>query len=165
MRTLNMVIGIVACLLIAPTALGVTEEVASIDITKFVNGEDANEAPGPVVNVGDAVEFRFLVNNTGTVNLTDVVITDSVLGEIWVLGPLNVNSFFDIYIYMDAEEGQHINVGTVTGMAPDGSQLVDTDPGNYHGVGDQPTPRVPAMPLAAIPVALGAVLLARRRRA
>ena len=48
----------------------------SIDIEKSTNGEDADSAPGPSILVGSAVNWRYVVTNTGTVNLTGVMVVD-----------------------------------------------------------------------------------------
>jgi hypothetical protein len=43
---------------------------------KATNGVVAEDAPGPEIVVGDAVEWTYLVQNTGNVALTDVKVTD-----------------------------------------------------------------------------------------
>ncbi|MBN4047380.1 hypothetical protein JYT71_00065 [Acidimicrobiaceae bacterium AH-315-P05] len=53
-----------------------------IDIIKTVNGDDANNAPGITVEVGDTVTLAYKVTNTGDVKLTDIVVTDLDLGVI-----------------------------------------------------------------------------------
>ena len=42
----------------------------SIDIEKSTNGEDADQAPGPSILVGNPVAWEYRVTNTGTINLT-----------------------------------------------------------------------------------------------
>ena len=67
-----------------PMAVGVKDEdashhfgvVASIDIEKSTNGEDADTPTGPVLHVGDTAYFTYVVRNTGNVALTDVVVVD-----------------------------------------------------------------------------------------
>ncbi len=54
----------------------------AIDIEKYVNNDDADSPTGPRVDVGDAVNFTYLVTNTGGVALRDVVVTDSILGAV-----------------------------------------------------------------------------------
>ena len=55
----------------------------SIDIEKATNGFDADTAAeAPVVFVGDAVEWTYVVTNTGNVPLSGVTVTDDVLGAI-----------------------------------------------------------------------------------
>src|SRR5918993_5512803 len=48
----------------------------SIEIKKSTNGEDADTAPGPNVTVGSPVVWSYIVTNTGTINLTNVVVVD-----------------------------------------------------------------------------------------
>jgi hypothetical protein len=54
----------------------------SIQIVKTVNGEDANDAPGVAVNVGDVVTLGYEVTNNGNIPVQDIVVTDLDLGVI-----------------------------------------------------------------------------------
>lgn len=56
--------------------------VPAIQIVKTVNGQDANEAPGPEVEVGMTVTLGYTVTNTGNIALSEVVVTDDDLGVI-----------------------------------------------------------------------------------
>ena len=47
-----------------------------IDVEKSTNGADADNAPGPLVAVGDPSSGRYVVTNTGNDPLTDVAVTD-----------------------------------------------------------------------------------------
>ena len=46
--------------------------VPDIDIEKATNGEDADTPTGPEIPVGGAVEWTYVVTNTGNVDLTNV---------------------------------------------------------------------------------------------
>ena len=48
-----------------------------IEIIKYVNGADANDAPGLPVQAGDAVTWTYQVTNTGNVDLINVTVTDN----------------------------------------------------------------------------------------
>ncbi|MDP6350564.1 MAG: hypothetical protein QGG58_12465, partial [Chloroflexota bacterium] len=62
-----------------------------IDIEKATNGEDADDPTGPLVPVGDAVTWTYVVTNTGNVELTnsggltidavDTILTSSSAGD------------------------------------------------------------------------------------
>ncbi len=47
-----------------------------IDITKYVQGDDANEAPGVLIDADETAMFTYEVTNTGNAPLTVVSITD-----------------------------------------------------------------------------------------
>jgi hypothetical protein len=45
-------------------------------LVKLTNNEDANEAPGVILEVGDNVTWAYVVTNNGNVTLTDVSVSD-----------------------------------------------------------------------------------------
>ncbi len=125
----------------------------NLEITKFVNGDDAQTAPGVVLEEGDPVTFTYQVSTgTGNMPLSDVEITDD-NGT-----PLDAtDDFTATYVSGDtdgddrldpgetwnyeatgfvAAADQYSNIGTVTGqpVAPGLEELSATDPANYYGV-------------------------------
>src|SRR4029077_18785440 len=115
----------------------------TINIVKFVNGQDADTPPGPQVAGGSRVTFTFVVNNTGNILLANVVVTDDKLGPITrFTGDTNNNGLLDLtetWTYTataTALAGQQTNVGTVTGQDannPPGTTVTDDNPANYFG--------------------------------
>jgi hypothetical protein len=106
----------------------------AIIIVKSTNGQDANSAPGPYIPVGGAVNWTYLVTNTGNVDLTNVTVTDdhsmavSCPGNTLAPGAsmtCNANGI--------AVAGQYSNVGTVTGTPPVGANVTASDPSHYYG--------------------------------
>ena len=126
----------------------------SVDIEKFTNGQDADTPTGPLVTVGDEVEWTYVVTNTGEVPLTGVTVTDDLVaaGEIdcdgtgsnVVPGPLDPDESFTCVATGTAVAGQYANVGTVTGTGPvttdvdgnpvAGAPVTDGDPSHYFGI-------------------------------
>lgn len=104
----------------------------SIDLEKLVNGEDADEPIGPIVLLPATVSFEFVIENTGNVDLANVVISDDILGEICTFELLAVGQVETCGATPDAVEGQHVNIGTATGEYGGGS-VSDTDPAHYFG--------------------------------
>ncbi|MCP4960913.1 MAG: hypothetical protein GY925_16810, partial [Actinomycetia bacterium] len=51
---------------------GVVPDVPAIDIEKATNGVDADDPTGPLVPVGDAVAWTYVVTNSGNVDLAEV---------------------------------------------------------------------------------------------
>ncbi|WP_406662197.1 hypothetical protein V7O66_06060 [Methanolobus sp. ZRKC3] len=114
-------------------------ECPGIDIEKATNGEDADTAPGPGIPEGDAVTWTYVVTNTGNVDLTNIQVTDNVLGAITNIvdqgdgdDTLAVGESWILEATGDAECGQYENEATVTGDA-DGTQLIDVDLSHYFG--------------------------------
>ncbi len=59
-----------------------------ISIVKYVSVDngvtwlDANTSPGPMLPAGNTAQFKYVVTNTGNVDLFDILVTDDVLGTI-----------------------------------------------------------------------------------
>ncbi|RZN40520.1 MAG: DUF11 domain-containing protein [Methanosarcinales archaeon] len=113
----------------------------SIDVEKYVSiddgttWEDADAPTGPYLLSGTDPQFRFVVNNTGNVNLTGISLTDSdfTLSGCTVTDPLTPGTSFVCYV-TDASwaAGQHTDTASVT--ADFGGQTYsDTDDANYYG--------------------------------
>ena len=121
----------------------------AIDLEKATNGVDADTGTGPFVPVGDQVEWSYVVRNTGNVVLTDVVVTDDVLGEICVIPVLGVGGTETCTSTADSNVvGQYENLGDVVGtpsfpLDPGGDL---TDPDNFGPIvvpgTDEPVPDV-----------------------
>lgn len=107
---------------------------ASIDIEKATNGQDADTATGPMIRLGDAVNWTYVVKNTGNVLLTSVSVTDDKVsvsncpkttlaaGESMTCSASGV-----------AQAGQYENTASTNGTSPVGV-VNDTDLSHYFGV-------------------------------
>ena len=106
----------------------------AITIVKKTNGEDANSPPGPTVIVGSAVQWTYVVTNTGPVTLTNVSVTDD--RGVTVTCPkttLAAGESMTCTASGTAAAGQYANIGTVTGKPPTGSNVTASDPSHYFG--------------------------------
>jgi uncharacterized repeat protein (TIGR01451 family) len=112
---------------------------AGLVLKKFVNGDDAQTAPGISVTVGSAVVFRYVMTNTGNVALVNVALTDDKIGPITCpKNSLAVGESMVCTANGTAVAGQYTNIGTVTGndvTNPTGPALTSSDPANYFGSG------------------------------
>ena len=110
-----------------PVALGVR-------IVKSTNGQDANDAPGPTLNLGSAVTWTYVVTNTSEVRLTNIKVTDdrnvAVTCGQTTLGPGLSMTCTGTGV---ATPGQYRNVGTVTAQTTAG-EVTDSDVSHYLGV-------------------------------
>ena len=88
---------------------------ASVSVRKSTNGADANDAPGPTIAVGAAVNWTYEVTNTGTVALTGVAVVDDRGVRVTCGGAaLAVGQSMTCTGSGVATPGQYRNVGTVT---------------------------------------------------
>jgi hypothetical protein len=113
---------------------------ASIDIEKFVSvdcGEnwfDADTATGPSIESGDTVKFKVNVTNTGCVNLTDIVVTDTDFTFTGVVTSLTPGAYDESdIIEVIAECGQQWDKASVVGTPLFGPDVTDYDFAYYIG--------------------------------
>jgi uncharacterized repeat protein (TIGR01451 family) len=120
--------------------LGLYRPTIDIELVKFVNGDDANEAPGITVDGGSEVTWTYEITNTGEVDLVDLTLVDDIEGD--VVCPQNtlaVGETITCTLKGVAIEGPYTNVGTVTGTNVDdpSETVTDDDPANYTGLVDE----------------------------
>ena len=107
--------------------------ILSIDIEKSTNGEDADSAPGPILNLSDNVTWTYVVNNTGNVNLTDVYVVDDIIGLI--AGPFTLGAGENQTFNRTgtAVLGQYQN-NVISNGTYNGTEVNDTDLSHYLGI-------------------------------
>jgi uncharacterized repeat protein (TIGR01451 family) len=111
----------------------------SIDVIKQISSDnstwvDADTPPGLNVIIGSNVYYKYVVNNTGSVELYNITLTDSLytLTAVppTVLAPNEVFTYY--YGPVTALAGQHTNTANATGQYND-TNYSDTDDANYYG--------------------------------
>lgn len=114
---------------------------ARIDIEKSTNGRDADAAPGPSITVGSPVTWQYVVRNTGTVDLTNVVVSDnrSVVVNCGGQTLLAAGQSMTCTGTGTAVLGQYENIGTVTAQSIMGA-VTDSDASHYLGVAPEQEP-------------------------
>ncbi len=114
-----------------------------IDIEKYTNNEDADEAPGPLIPVGQTVTWKYVVRNTGNVALASVTVRDDKLGLIGVHVDIlfEPGQSFTLTRTGIAEPGLYKNIGTVTATY-NGVPVSDSDPSHYYGTQGGTTPSI-----------------------
>ena len=128
--------------------------VPAIDITKFVNGADANTAPGLDVVTGAAITWTYRVENTGNIDLVNVKVTDDKgvavdcggSNTIALLKPGEVKS---CSASGTAVSGLYTNIGTVVGT-PSPPLLPGQPPVATNNVTDADTANYTGTPQAAV---------------
>jgi hypothetical protein len=128
----------------------------AIQIQNYVTGFDADAATGPYLKTGNSAEFSFVVTNTGNVPLTNIVVSDDVLGvitscvdesdgSVTLAGyTLAVGAGIRCTRFATVEAGAHANLGSVTAIGPNtldengasvpGIEVSADDPAHYFGV-------------------------------
>lgn len=117
---------------------------ATITIVKTINGDDANEAPGVMVDAGSDMAIVFDVTNNGNSRLTDVKVTDDVMGDITCPKTelaAGESMKCEATLKAPSEGGKlHTNTATVTGVDPSGKTVTDLDKANATTKKDEPSP-------------------------
>ncbi len=119
--------------------LGIVIGQPAVRIVKYVSPDngatwlDANTPPGPDILSNVAPQFKFVVTNIGTDDLTNVVITDDLFGVVG--GPISlVVGASTAFYYTDLwQQGQHVNTARATGNSVDGP-VFDQNSAYYNGV-------------------------------
>jgi hypothetical protein len=104
-----------------------------VDIEKFTNGQDADEAPGPTIAVGSTVSWTYVVTNNTTETFTSLTVTDD--KGVAVACPkllLSPGASMTCTGSGVAVAGQYRNVGTAVATTP-GHQYTDSDASHYFG--------------------------------
>jgi hypothetical protein len=124
----------------------------AVKIEKSTNGEDADDAPGPSIVVGSPVTWRYVVTNTGTINLTGVVVVDDRGVAVNCASQTNLPAGQTMTCSGTgvATLGQYSNVGKVTAASALGS-VDDSDPSHYLGIAPTPPPSSGEMTICHIP--------------
>lgn len=121
---------------------------AFINLKKLTNGEDANTPTGPNIPLNNPVTWTYIITNTGSITLTDLVLTDDKIGLIGPGGLSNCPPASTILGPGDgitctatglAQLGQYANTGIVTGTTQLGvvaprQTVTATDPSHYFGL-------------------------------
>lgn len=107
-----------------------------VDIEFHTNGVDADLPTGPVLDVGDPITWTYIVTNTGTVDLVDLIVTDDRLGGVCTREYLAIAERFECTRTGSASLGQDRREATVTGVSPAGDPATDRDPTHHLG-GDE----------------------------
>lgn len=108
-------------------------EKPAISLIKKVNGDDANNPTGPVVAVGDTVNFEYIVQNTGNVALSGINVADD--KGVSVTCPqttLESGKSMTCTGSAIAVAGQYKNTGTVTTTSH--PSVSASDVAHYYGV-------------------------------
>jgi hypothetical protein len=124
--------------------------IPDIDIEKYVwdgaGWQDADTTTGPYLpSTQDPVVFKFEIDNTGDVQLTNVNLNDTDMTKFYTDQTWTTEVVFPISILYDDDpivtvygklawaQGQHSNNATATGTPPVGAPVSDSDPAHYFG--------------------------------
>ncbi|MEZ5022932.1 MAG: SdrD B-like domain-containing protein [Chitinophagales bacterium] len=115
----------------------------TVDVEKLTNGQDADNAPGPIILVdldGEIVTWSYVVTNNGSVDLTNVTVTDNKEGVVGTIPFLAAGASQTLTLTGDAVRMMYSNLATVVGQPVDnngnpvGPTVTDSDPSHYTGV-------------------------------
>ncbi|MDO9043062.1 MAG: SdrD B-like domain-containing protein, partial [Desulfocapsaceae bacterium] len=107
---------------------------SQIDLKKYTNGQDADTGTGPYLVTGSAVNWTYIVTNTGNTQISGVTVTDD--KGVAISCPATIlaaGASMTCTGSGTAIAGQYANIGTVVGTSLAGTIVTDTDPSHYFG--------------------------------
>jgi uncharacterized repeat protein (TIGR01451 family) len=110
-------------------------KLGGVDIEKATNGYDADSPTGPMIAVGAAVNWTYVVKNTGDLVLNNVAVTDD--KGVAVSCPkttLAAAEEMTCDASGTATAGQYANLGNVSAQDTEQRAHGDSDPSHYFGV-------------------------------
>ncbi|MCD6541497.1 tandem-95 repeat protein, partial [Candidatus Bipolaricaulota bacterium] len=125
-------VGMMTSVLVPEPQIRVVEKYVSPDGDTWY---EADEPPGPEIVAGTTVYWKYVIQNTGNVTLTDITVYDDQLGEVGTLDSLDPGEAATFYAEDTAQLGQYVNVATVEGYY-EGARYADDegDLSYYKGV-------------------------------
>lgn len=104
-----------------------------IDVEKFTNGKDAESESTPGIHIGDIVEWKYVITNTGDFVLNNITLVDDREGIISCpKDTLEPGESMECSYEGTAEYGYYQNIAYVTGEF-NGITVNDSDTGEYYG--------------------------------
>jgi uncharacterized repeat protein (TIGR01451 family) len=118
--------------------------VPKVSLTKTTNNQDVSSAPGVYLPVNQPVTWRYLVQNTGELPLTNVTVTDSKGVNIdcdsgtntstdHIIASLAAGASVTCLATGTSTAGQYTNLGSVTANTPYSSTISSSDSSYYFG--------------------------------
>ena len=112
---------------------------AKIDVESAVNGDDADTAPGLLIQKGSPMQWTHVVTNNGDVNLAEIKVTDEKgLALSCPKTSLRPGEAMTCTASGNAAAGQYASAGTATAKPPCGPAVSDSDPVHYFGKENNP---------------------------
>jgi uncharacterized repeat protein (TIGR01451 family) len=106
----------------------------ALDLEKYTNGQDADNAPGPYLAPGEPLTWTYTITNTGNVDVADIVVSDDQEpGLSCGQSLLAIDETFSCTLTSTASGGQYANLATASGLYAS-AVVSDTDPSHYFGV-------------------------------
>jgi uncharacterized repeat protein (TIGR01451 family) len=109
----------------------------ALTIEKATNTEDADAPTGPFIPIGDLVTWDYVVENTGSATLTNLVVIDPIVNGLTPLTcadtTLDPSDTTTCQATSTAAEGQYFNFAIAVARDPFGKLVGDLDPSHYFG--------------------------------
>ncbi len=106
---------------------------ASLDFTMTTNHVDAADEPGTSIALGDVVNWTYIITNTGTETLSDIVVTDDTLGTVGTIATLAAGATDSLTASSNAVSGLYKGSASLT-TTFNSIELTDSDVSYYTGI-------------------------------
>lgn len=131
-----------------------TPDIAKVNLVILLNGQDAGSYPGQGLVAGSQVTAEYSVTNIGNVSFDDIIVTDTIFGDIGEYGTLEAGESVSFSVTCNVLEGQFSSAGKVVAFN-DSTLEACSDEHNmfYYGV-KPPVADIPEFPTILIPVTI-----------
>jgi hypothetical protein len=129
-----------------------TPDIAKVNLVILLNGQDAGNSPGQGFVAGSQVTAEYSVTNIGNVSFDDIIVTDTIFGDIGEYGTLKAGESVSFSVTCDVLEGQFSSAGKVVAFNQSTLQACSDEHNMfYYGV-KAPVSEIPEFPTILIPV-------------
>ena len=113
---------------------------SGVTIEKRVNGDDADDRPGPYITPEDTIAWTFVVTNSGAVDLHNIKVGDDGVPKVVCPKTLLLpDESMTCTAESSALAGQQDNLATVSASPPCGDPVTDVDAAHYLGSVTRPS--------------------------
>ena len=130
---------------------------ADVNLVILLNGQDESIFPGPELVSGSQVTIEYCVTNTGNIGFDNVIISDTLFGEIGEYKSLDAGENISFVSSVSVQEGQFSSTGKVVAFNESISQTCDDEHRlHYFGIRttEGPVSEIPEFPTILFPVTM-----------
>ncbi|MDP2217599.1 MAG: hypothetical protein Q8J68_09975 [Methanolobus sp.] len=133
---------------------GNTAEIAKVDLVILLNGQDAGNSPGQGFVAGSQATAEYFVTNIGNVSFDDIIVTDTIFGDIGEYGTLEAGKSVSFSVTYDVLEGQFSSAGKVVAFNESTLEACSDEHNMFYYGMKVPVSDIPEFPTILFPMTI-----------